>query len=247
VLARFTNQVPFLIERDIGRGRVVWIATGVFRDWNTLTSTDAVVIFDRILRDLLERTLPQRNLASTGQMAFPIPSELRGARFTLTDPGGREEMLSVDALGSERYGVLIGSLARRGIWRLVARTARESSPAGAEAKALDAALAANGPAEESELRFLDEASLRERLPEAEYRWIGAGDSIRLTSGPASARDLWKWLMAAVLVGLLAESAILAWPLAQKAATVGRAVPKAATVGRAVPKASTGGRAAEDRP
>jgi hypothetical protein len=166
---------------------------------------------------------------------------LRGARITLADPSGREEMLSVDALGGERYGVSIGNLAQRGIWRLVARTAKEDSPSGAEAKVLDAALAANGPAEESELRFLSESGLRERLPEAEYRWVASGDSIRLTAGPAAARDLWKWLMAAVLVGLFAETAILAWPLARRDSTVGH---KAATAGQ---KAATGGRAPEERP
>jgi hypothetical protein len=228
---------------------VLLFTTGVFRDWNTLTSTDAVVIFDRIFRDLLERTLPRRNLASTGQMVFPIPSELRGARFTLADPAGKEEMLSVDALGGDRYGVSIGNLAERGIWRLVARTAKEHSPSGAEAKVLDAALAANGPAEESELRFVGEAGLRERLPEAEYRWIGSGDSIRLTAGPAAARDLWKWIMAAVLLGLFAETAILAWPLARRGKAVGQeaatGVQKAATVGRA--EAAAPARAPESRP
>lgn len=234
VLASYTNQMPFLIERDIGRGRVLLFTTGVFRDWNTLTITDAVVIFDRILRDLLQRSLPRRNLASTGQMTFPVPSDLRAAQFTLADPGGHEEMLTVDALGGDRYGVSIGNLAQRGIWRLVARTAKESPASGTGAKLLDTPLAANGPAEESELRFLREAGLRERLPEAEYRWVGQRESIRLTAGPASARDLWKWLMAAVLLGLFVETVLLAWPLARREPAAGR-------------KDAAAGRLAEGRP
>jgi hypothetical protein len=215
VLGSFTNQVPFLIERDIGLGRVLFVATGVFREWNTLTSTDAIVIFDRILRDLLERTLPRRNLASTGQMVFPVSSELRSAHFCLVDPAGHEETVSTDALGGDRYGVSIGNLAQRGTWRLVARTANDGSASGGEAKVLDVPLAVGGPAEESELRFLDERGLRERLPEAEYRWIGPGDSIRIAAGTVAGLDLWKWLMSAVLVGLLVESSILAWPLLRR--------------------------------
>jgi hypothetical protein len=120
----------------------------------------------------------------------------------------------VDALGGERHGVTIGNLAQRGLWRLVARSA-QSGAAGSEAKILDVPLAANGPAEESELRYLDEAGLRDRLADAEYRWIGPGDSIRVTAGIGAGRDLWKWLMASVLVGLLAESSILAWPLLRR--------------------------------
>ncbi len=214
VLGSFTNQVPFLIERDIGRGRALFVSTGIFREWNILTSTEAVVIFDRMIRDLLQRTLPRRNLTSTGQMVFPVSSELRSAAFALADPGGREEPVSVDALGGERHGVAIGNLAQRGLWRLVARAAQDITP-GSEAKILDVPLAASGPAEESELRFLDEAGLRERLPEAEYRWIGPGDSIRVSAGMAAGRDLWKWLMATVLAGLLVESSILAWPLLRR--------------------------------
>ena len=37
VLGTYTNGVPFLVERPIGRGRVLFLSTGVFRDWNTLT------------------------------------------------------------------------------------------------------------------------------------------------------------------------------------------------------------------
>jgi hypothetical protein len=84
-----------------------------------------------------------------------------------------------------------------------------------DAKVLDVPLAANGPAEESELRYLDEAGLRERLPDAEYRWIGPGDSIRVSAGMGVGRDLWKWLMATVLAGLFVESSILAWPLLRR--------------------------------
>jgi hypothetical protein len=214
VLGSFTNQVPFLVEREIGRGRVLFVSTGIFRDWNILTNTEAVVVFDRMIRDLLQRTLPRRNLTSSGQMVFPVSSELRSAAFALADPAGREEPVSVDALGGERHGVTIGNLAQRGLWRLVARSA-QSGAAGSEAKILDVPLAANGPAEESELRYLDEAGLRDRLADAEYRWIGPGDSIRVTAGIGAGRDLWKWLMASVLVGLLAESSILAWPLLRR--------------------------------
>ena len=42
----------------------------MFRDWNTLTATNAVLIFDRIFRQALEETLPKRNITSTEQIAF---------------------------------------------------------------------------------------------------------------------------------------------------------------------------------
>ena len=72
-------------------------------------------------------------------------------------------------------------------------------------------MAVNGPAEESELASLDEASLQDRLGEAEYRWIGPEQSISLSGDPLSRREMWKWLILAVLAGLFVELAILAWP------------------------------------
>jgi len=215
VLASFTNRVPFLIERRIGRGRVVFVSTGVFREWNTLTSTDAVVLFDRMFRDLLQRTVPRRNLATSEQIVMPVPAELRDAKLTLADPAGREESASVDALGGHRFGVVVRDLAQRGIWRLVARGASPSGQPAGQGKLLEMPLGANGPAAESELLYLDEASLRARAPEAEYRWVGRAESIRITAGAGTAQDLWRWLMLAVLVGLAGESLILAWPLVRR--------------------------------
>ena len=73
MLASFTNKVPFLLEREIGAGRVLFVTSGVYRDWNTLTATHAVVLFDRIFRHAIEETLPQRNIASTGRLVLPVP------------------------------------------------------------------------------------------------------------------------------------------------------------------------------
>lgn len=214
VIGAFTNQVPFLVERDLGRGRLIFVSTGLFRDWNILTNTEAVVVFDRMIRHLIQRTLPQRNLESAGRVVVPVSSELRGATFALVDPNGIEQPVSVDALGGDRHGVAIGNFSARGIWRLVARTEPGGGP-GTSARVLDLPFAVNGPAEESELRYLDEAGLRERLPDAEFRWIGPAESVRATSSVGAGRDLWKGLMASVLVGLLVESSILAWPLLRR--------------------------------
>jgi hypothetical protein len=215
VLGSFTNQVPFLIEREIGRGRVLLVTTGVFREWSTLTSTDAVVIFERMFRDLLQRTLPRRSTTTTEQIVFPVPSDLRGAQFALVDPSGHEEAASIDALGGQNFGIRVANLPERGVYRLVARPGGSTPESSGQAKLLDAPVAANGPAEESDLRYLDEAGLRERVPQAEFRWVGPGETIRLTAGSLLGQDCWKWLMAAVLVTLFGESAILAWPLLRR--------------------------------
>ena len=73
----------------MGRGQVVLITTGLSRSWNTLAITDAVLIFDRLLRAMLQETVPSRNVGSEGQLVLPVPAAERTARFVLADPTAR--------------------------------------------------------------------------------------------------------------------------------------------------------------
>jgi hypothetical protein len=211
VLGTYTNRVPFLIQREIGRGRVLFVSTGVYREWNTLTATNAVLIFDRIFRSLLNESLPQRNLTSSSQIVLPVSSELRRARFTLTNPAGREESLPVDALSADRYGIMLRNLTQQGLYQVTAYGTKETPQARPDAKLWQVALAVNGPAEESDLRTLGESELRERMGQADYRWIAQGESISLSAAQVHGQDLWKWGILGVLGCLLVELAILAWP------------------------------------
>jgi hypothetical protein len=211
VLGSYTNRIPFLIQREIGRGQVLFVSTGVYRDWNTLTTTNAVLVFDRIFRDLVQRSLPQRNLTSTGQIVLPVAPELHRARFTLTTPSGREEPLPVDALGADRYGITLKNLPQRGLYQIAAHGTKQTPQAGPDAKVWQVALAVNGPVEESDLRVLGEKDLQERMGQAAYRWVADGQPITLTAAQVQGQDLWKWAMLAVLGCLLVELAIVAWP------------------------------------
>ena len=42
VVAAFDNQVPFLVDRGMGRGHVLFMASGLLSDWNTLPKTHAM-------------------------------------------------------------------------------------------------------------------------------------------------------------------------------------------------------------
>lgn len=190
---------------------MLFVSTGVYRDWNTLTATNAVLVFDRIFRDLVQRSLPQRNLTSTGQLVLPVAPELHRARFTLTTPSGREEPLPVDALGADRYGITLKNLPQRGLYQIAAHGTKETPQAGPDAKVWQLALAVNGPVEESDLRVLGEKDLQERMGQAAYRWVADGQPITLTAAQVQGQDLWKWAMLAVLGCLLVELAIVAWP------------------------------------
>ena len=259
VLAAFTNKLPFLVERELGQGQILFVSTGVESKWNNLTNTNAVLIFDQILRTKLARSLPPRNFVTSGPIVLPVelsdrrdeiflarPASLLSAAgpaasgdvATRADagrtdvPGGpAEESLAVEALGGERFGVTVRDVTQRGPYRVtayrpagasdVARTdpgavpdaladAARGTPSG-DRKAWELTLVVNGPERESELSAITEKELRERMGEANYRWIPRGQPISIEGAQVSGHDMWKWLMACVLVCLLVELLVLAWP------------------------------------
>jgi hypothetical protein len=194
----------------------------VLSGWNNLTRTNAVVLLDRLLRGMLARTLPRRNYGTGERVVIPVPQADRRAEFSLARPGGTSEGVFVDAIGPESFAVLLRNLTQRGNYRLLAERISESSAAtgtdaanraggGTRAHAdrlWQIEMAVNGPADESELKSIGALELRERLGDAQVRWLARGEPISLEGAAVRGQEFWKWLMAAALVGLLLELAIL---------------------------------------
>ncbi|HEY1068574.1 MAG TPA: hypothetical protein VGE52_20790, partial [Pirellulales bacterium] len=207
VLARFDGGKPFLVSRKIGRGEVLFVASGVYSSWNSLTKSNAMVLFDRLLRGMLEATLPRRNFASVETITFPIDPAARRQKFTLTRPQGLPQELPVEALGSNAFALLIRDVDRRGGYWITAQRPdgdAETTPLWSDP------VSVNGPAKESELASITPPELAVRMGEANYAWVGAGEAIPVESA-AAGQTLWKPIMLGVLACLLLELAILAWP------------------------------------
>jgi hypothetical protein len=226
VLARFAeNGLPCLIERRLGDGRVLFFATGTYSDWNTLAKTNAVLLFDRIARRLLQGTVPQYNYETAARITLPIESGRRW-QYTLKRPSGAEDHLTVDALAADAYGVTVRNAGTSGHYRLTAYHVAPGAEldddgfsAGGDRRVIP--LAINGPARESELEWLDALALRERLGDAPFRWIETYEPISLEGAQIRGRNLWKPLVMLVLAGLLLEMLLLAQPHARNREQVDR--------------------------
>jgi hypothetical protein len=216
VLASFEDGEPFLLERRIGLGKVVFVTSGLRGQWNTLMRTNAALLFDRIVRSLLQGTLPGRNFSTSDQIQIPLAPRSRGARILLQGPDGREESLAPEAQGSTRYGVTLRNAAHRGMYRLhVEESSGEEEGPPLDKRSTELVMAVNGPPEESDLRRLEESSLAERVGQKGYRWISAGESISLEGARIRGQYLWKYLMGGVLLLVLAEIFLLARPSARE--------------------------------
>ena len=222
VLARFDVRseanndasLPFLIQRRVGGGKVLLFTSGTYSSWNTLAENSNIGLFDRILRSLIEDTMPPRNFETGETIVMPVAPD-PSLRYTLTRPTGDEEALTLSALGADVYGLAIPEVFGSGPYQITAKSpaAEEDLLSGNHPPVLR--FAVNGPAEESDLALLDREGLEERLGSpgdtGTWRWIGPGESISLEGAEIRGRDFWKTLVLIVLAGLLLEMLVLAWP------------------------------------
>lgn len=222
VLARFTNGLPFLVERRIGTGDVLLIATSVRSGWNTWPASYTMFLADRLMRRRIERTLSVRDVTTDRDVAIPVDPNDADRTFTVTRPDGAKMVQDAEALDADTYGVTVGGVYERGFYRVerMAASGGAASTNGAEADAGDAPqhatpptlLAANGPAEESQLARAD----RQRLVDAaaasgKFRWIAPGELVSVEGASVRGQNLWWWLVATVAACLIVEMTALAWP------------------------------------
>jgi len=210
VLARYSNGLPFMVERRIGRGKVLFVTTGLFPRWNTLSVVNTVLIYDRIFRAMLQETLPKRNMSSQGSFVLPVSAAARNARITLSGPDHPAEPLAVQAVGANRHGITIESITRRGLYSVSADRTEESLDQGLESQLWTLPLAVNGPAEESQLLSAEE--IRRRAARGQPDGLDeqpsalALDDFQLAQ--VRGGKLWKWVIGLVMACLLLELVVL---------------------------------------
>jgi hypothetical protein len=217
ILARFDlpGRPPFLVSRQMGRGEIMFCSTGLLSSWNTLPKTNAVLIFDRILRAMTQSTLPRRNFPATPRLSLSLPPQEQNLLVTLARPGQKlgDEPLDVGYINPEQRGVTLTALLQRGVYHVRgARPSLSSNSAVAPDKPVwDVPLVVSGPAEESDLTPLRRDQYDELAAGGNLRWVGVADEISLAGVAIRGQTSWWWLVLTALALLLLEMTVLAWP------------------------------------
>ena len=226
VLARFDNGEPYLIERKLGQGRIVFATSGIKPEWNTIARTNAMLLFDRLLRGMLNQTVPRRTFVTQENISIPLEVMSSDLEFELQRPAHGDELPQVETLrvgfiGPSTRGLTINHALHQGIYQITAyQPASGGEAQGKRKMAWQSAIAVNveSAAEnsESELEPLSKLDFDERVEGVELpiTWVGATDSISVDGVTVRGQDLWMWLAFIVLVLLLVEISVLAWPSIQ---------------------------------
>jgi hypothetical protein len=227
VLARFDDPAgtPFLLARRIERGEVLFAASGLLSNWNTLPTSNAVLIFDRTLRAMIQATLPPRNFGPSERIALPLPTGERDVVLYVRRPdsGEQAELLDTGFVGRDQLGFSIDQPLARGLYRVTALRTNGNGGNGAigggaaRETAWELPLAVNGDADESELQPLSRDQFDARVGNAAVRWVGPNEEISLAGTQVSGQGSWWWLIATVL-GLLLVELLLVGKSASKLAS-----------------------------
>ncbi|MCC9609520.1 BatA domain-containing protein [Blastopirellula sp. JC732] len=213
ILARFDNDQPFLVERQMGDGKVLLVSTGIDNLWNTLPRTNAVLIFDRLLRGMLETTLPQRNFPTLTQVSLPLESASTTTMVQLARPGvdGAEE-LPIGFLDDQTRGVTVPQLLRGGKYELtVSERQLSSDPTLSPEPPQTMILAVQPQAAESQIERLTHEDFESRGLSEKIKWLSPGEVISLAGAQIRGQDWWKYLIGLALACLLIEMLLIARP------------------------------------
>lgn len=214
VFARFEgrDRAIFLVARQIGRGNVLFCSTGLLSSWNTLPKTNSILVFDRLLRGMIQGTLPEQNIAPADRLTLPLPRLNQNVAMTLSRPGRvTEDPLEVTYIGAQQRGVALTGLLSRGIYQVRGRRLSSSSDVAAEKPVWETPIAVNGASEESDLTTIAGSEFDRITAGADIRLIGAEEAISVAGAATGWQNSWWWLMLGVLALLVAEMLVLIKP------------------------------------
>jgi hypothetical protein len=204
------RQTPWVVERRIGAGQVMFWSSGVTSDWNLLRSSGAMYVFHRACHRLLENTLPRRNYQAGDRIALPLATA-DDVRYFVERPTGDRESLLLEALGPNVSGLIVRRPLHAGLYAMHTESAAPAANRTESEAATAWQLAVQAPAGESDLTTLSPWELQTAVGTSGIRVLGVDEPLRLEGGRRRGQSLWKWCAAAMLALLLIEMAVLSAP------------------------------------
>ncbi|QDT70450.1 hypothetical protein MalM25_33980 [Planctomycetes bacterium MalM25] len=200
VVARYADGGPAIVERQLGRGRVVVMTTSVSDrldgpdPWNLLPTGDdpwPFVLLARSLSDYLTGAAETRLDYTAGEpVVVPLPAGVETPAYVLRTPGGDALRQTVPPGRGE---LSIPSATGPGAYRL---------EAGAE---VDRRFVVNLAADAGRLQRVDVDELRESLGGGEIELIRGGEALAsaIDLGRVG-RELYGWVLLAAAAALIGE-------------------------------------------
>ena len=197
VLARFDDGAPALVERRVGTGRALMLASTVDGIWNDLPLQPVFLPLVHQLARYAAGYAERRRWYTVGEVAdlardpSGIASDSTRGTLVASSPSGERILIRPDQRPVIEFG-------ERGFYELRPESADRS-----------VALAANVASAESDLSRVDpeELTLAISAPPPDTAAISLNAGVNGVAEPERRRHLWWWLLAAAFVALAAETVL----------------------------------------
>ncbi|MBN2136826.1 MAG: BatA domain-containing protein [Sedimentisphaerales bacterium] len=193
VIAHLDSADPFLVEKQFGKGRVIQCCTACDDDWSNLPARPAYLpMMQQLVTYLASTVYPPRNVNVGQQLAALLPPENAGKTAVLTDPEGKRHELSA-ILKDDHCLVEFADTELPGLYVL-------ETP---ENETIH--FVVNTSSEESDLTLLDDTEFAELAMQMKAKPVSSAQQyLQFDQRRRFGREMWKWLLAAVLLLVFVE-------------------------------------------
>jgi len=193
IAAHLDTADPFLVEKQFGKGRVIQCCTACDDDWSNLPARPAYLpLMQQLVAYLASTVYPPRNVGVGRPLAALLGPENADKTAVITDPEGiRHDIKAV--LKDDHCLVEFANTELPGLYAL-------ETPDNETIH-----FVVNTSSEESDLKLLDDAEFAELARQMQAEAVSSSEQyLQLDKRRRFGREMWKSLLAAVLVLILIE-------------------------------------------
>lgn len=188
---------PLVLERRVGRGKVLLVTTAIDRDWSNLGINPAFPVLLQQAVTHLARAPHERAITVPEPVILPLPRLSVGEEITVVSPAGDEQICTAEMRGGEIV-MESGPLAVAGFYEV----------RGANTQLT---VAANVDHSESDVKALAVEEMESAMSSLPVRVIGGDRNIAgVVMAARTGRELWLWLLIAAAVLMVVEATFARW-------------------------------------
>jgi uncharacterized membrane protein len=193
IAAHLDTSDPFLVEKQFGQGRVIQCCTACDDDWSNLPARPAYLpLMQQLVSYLASTVYPPRNVGVGEQLAALLSPDNADKTAFLTDPEGRRHELKA-VLKGDHCLVEFSSTELPGLYAL-------ETPDNETIH-----FVVNTSSKESDLALLNDTEFAELAQQMHAEAVSSSEEyLQLDKRRRFGQELWKKLLAAVLILILIE-------------------------------------------
>ena len=193
VLARLETGDPLIVERHLGAGVVVQVATACDADWSTLPMQPSFLpLMQQLVTTMALQVMPSRNIETGEPLVAVLADGTAGVPLTLTSPDGTRHTVRTSAQGNQSV-VRFDRTGQPGVYTLT----------GPDAKPIH--FVARARRGESDLRRLTPEELTEVAESLGAEVVtSAKEFLTNEHKRRHGREVWRYLLAALVALMFSE-------------------------------------------